>query len=143
VKILFDTNVVLDLLLERQPFVMDADALIAKVERGEITGYLSATTVTTIYYIIAKSLGNDATRNHMSRLLSLFEVASVSRAVLVSALNTKFRDFEDAVLHQAARAVAVDVIVTRNSGDFAQATLPVYDPPTLLNVLKTQTQQED
>ena len=56
-NVLFDTNVILDLLLEREPFVRDAQALVSRVERGEIVGLLCATTVTTLHYLLCKSLG--------------------------------------------------------------------------------------
>lgn len=134
-KILFDTNVVLDLLLARQPFVYSAMQLFASVERAEIDGYVCATTVTTIHYLLAKRIGSSQAIVGISNLLNLFEVAPVTRAVLTGALAIKFRDFEDAVLHEAARLSGVDAIVTRNLSDFTQALLPIYDPSTVLAVL--------
>jgi predicted nucleic acid-binding protein len=137
-KILFDTNVVLDLLLARQPFVDHAAQLFASVERAEIDGYVCATTVTTIHYLLAKQVGSPQAIVGVSNLLNLFEVTPVTRAVLTGALAIKFRDFEDAVLHEAAHLSGVDAIVTRNLSDFARALLPIYDPPTLLAVLATR-----
>jgi predicted nucleic acid-binding protein len=138
-KVLFDTNIVLDLLLARQPFVADAARLFAKIELGELDGYLCTTTITTVYYLVARSLNAGHATSGINRLLRLFEVAAVSRPVLAAALTLSFRDFEDAVLHEAARLAGVDAIVTRDLADFAQAQLPVYDPPTLLALLQTQS----
>jgi predicted nucleic acid-binding protein len=134
-KILFDTNVILDLLLARQPFDVPTTQLVAKVEQHEITGYLCATTVTTIHYLSTRQLAKQQATIAVENLLRLFDVAAVSRQILTSALTLSFRDYEDAVLHEAARAAGVDAIVTRNLGDFAQAQLPVYEPLALVAIL--------
>ncbi len=135
-KVLFDTNVVLDALLERKPFVDAALQLLAKVERGELTGYLGATTVTTIYYLAAKARSPQAADAHLRNLLLLFEVAPINRLVIQQALDAQFSDFEDAVLSFAAVQVGADAIVTRNGRDFKKSTLPVYAPEELLAALK-------
>ncbi len=72
-KILFDTNVILDVLLDREPFAEDAAYLLSKVERSEIIGFLCATTITTIHYLITKSNGSKEAIQHIQALLSLFE----------------------------------------------------------------------
>ena len=131
-KTLFDTNVVLDLLLARPPFVTTASALFSNVEQGKISGYLCATTITTVYYLLAKGLSNQQARVHLNSLLHLFEIADVTRPVIESALQLNFSDFEDAVLHEAARYATMDAIVTRNTADFATATLPIYTPDEFL-----------
>jgi predicted nucleic acid-binding protein len=135
VKVLFDTNVVLDLLLDRAPFADAAAGLAAFVERGALAGVLGATTVTTLYYLTAKALGSEEARAHMETLLRLFEVAPVTRSVLESALDLPFADFEDAVLHEAGREAGVTAVVTRNLEDFKSSTLSVYSPSELLTAL--------
>jgi predicted nucleic acid-binding protein len=127
-RVLFDTNVVLDLLLDREPFSLDAARCISKVESGEIEGWLCGTTVTTLHYLIGKSAGARKARESISLLLSLFEIAPVNKAVLDRALNLPFKDFEDAVLHEAASLVNVDVIVTRNNADFKHSTIQIRLP---------------
>ena len=69
----------------------------------------------------------------------LFEIAPANHQVLTSALSLPFRDYEDAVIHEAARLADVDGIVTRDGADFQQATLPVYSPEELLNLLKMRS----
>jgi predicted nucleic acid-binding protein len=115
---LLDTNIVLDLLLDREPFSQDAARCFSRVEAGEIEGWLCASTVTTLHYLIRKSGGTREARESIKLLLSLFEIAPVNKIALEGALNLTFKDFEDAVLHEAARLVNVDVIVTRNKADF-------------------------
>ncbi len=131
-KVLFDTNVVLDVLLERQPHIGVAAKLFALVDNGFLEGSICATTATTIYYIAAKSFGRRRAHTQVHELLTLFEVAPVDRDVLDRALDLGFTDFEDAVLHEAARNSGAAAIVTRDGGDFVKSTLPVFDPQELL-----------
>ena len=135
-KIFFDTNVILDVLLDREPFVRDALYLLARVERSEVTGCICATTVTTIYYLVRKVLGTKEATRHIKTLLSLFEIAPVNRAVLEAALDSKFSDFEDSVLHASALTVGADCIVTRDLSGFKKAKVPVYTPDELVSALK-------
>jgi len=134
-KAVFDTNVVLDVLLDREPFSSSAALLFSKVEGGELSGYLCATTITTIHYLIYKALGSRLAEKHVGELMSLFEIAPVNRAVLEGALRSRFPDFEDSVIHDAAIHAGAEALVTRNSNDFKQAKIPVYSPDELLRVL--------
>ncbi len=131
-KVLFDTNVVLDVLLARKPHATTAAQVFALVERGKMRGSVCATTVTTIYYLATRAVGPKGAEKHLRQLLSLFEVAPVTSAVVTSALDLGFADFEDAVVHEAACACGASAIVTRNAKDFARASLPVLSPVELL-----------
>ena len=131
-KVMFDTNVVLDVLLEREPHVDAAAKLFALVDTGRMEGSICATTATTVYYIAARSFGRKRAHTHVRELLALFDVAHVDRDVLDRALDLDFADFEDAVLHEAAKAGGMAAIVTRDGRGFANATLPVFAPAELL-----------
>lgn len=135
-KIMFDTNVILDVLLDREPFSKDASFLLSKVERSEISGYLCSTTITTIHYLTSKALGNKAAARHIQSLLSLFIIAPVNRVVLEKAVVSKFKDFEDAVLYEAAYHAGAKYIVTRNPLDFKYSGLPVFEPGEFIAALK-------
>ena len=135
-RVLFDTDVVLDLLLDRQPFSAPAADLFSRVERGELRGYLCATTVTTVHYLAAKVIGTKRARAEVRRLLTLFEVAPVNRPILEAALAGAFADFEDAVIYEAARHVDAQAIVTRNTRDFKQSVIPIHPPSELLHMLQ-------
>ena len=134
-NVLFDTNVVLDVLLEREPHLDAASKLFALVDNGRINGLICATTATTIYYIAAKSFGTRRARDQVHGLLGLFEVAPVGRDVLGSALGIDFPYYEEAVLHEAARAAGATVIVTRDRDDFVNSAIPALDPSELLAVV--------
>ncbi len=136
-KTLFDTNIILDVLLDREPFSNQASLLLSKVEQSEIIGFICATTVTTIHYIIRKALGLEAASHHIQSLLSLFVIAPVNRVVLENAAASKFEDFEDAVLHEAACHAGAKYIVTRNIVDFKKSRLPVFEPNEFINAIES------
>jgi predicted nucleic acid-binding protein len=136
VRVLVDTNIVLDVLLDRRPFASAAAQIFALVEESKIEGILCATTVTTIDYLLGQTLDQAKAREALQRLLNLFEIAPVNRPVLEQALKSKISDFEDAVLEQAGRLAAADAIVTRNGKDFAKSTVAVLDPAELISTLK-------
>lgn len=134
--ILFDTNVVLDVLMNRAPHVQTAAELMGLVERKKLSGSLGATTVTTIHYLAQKSVGPAAAARHTRKLLSIFDVAPVTWDTLSDALSLGFPDFEDAVLHEAARQSGASGIVTRDPKGFSKATLRVYSPAELIAILR-------
>ena len=130
-KVVFDTNIVLDVLLIREPYAQMSINLFDAVVSKEIEGYLCATTVTTIDYLVAKRQDKQRARELVRRLLELFSVTEVNQAVLAGAVNSDFSDFEDAVLYQASCFAGVDSIVTRNGKDFKSALLPIFNPDEL------------
>ena len=134
-KVVFDTDVVLDLLLDRQPFAPAATQLFARAERGELVAAVCATTVTTVFYLAERARDHTAAREVLARLLALTEVAPVGRAVLDSALASPMADFEDAVVCAAALGAGADAVVTRNLRDFVAAPLPTFSPDGLLSAL--------
>jgi predicted nucleic acid-binding protein len=136
VRVLLDTNVVLDALLDREPWAEAALALFDRVESGGLAGFLGATTVTTTHYIARRNVGKDKAREKVGDLLTLFEVAPVSRSVLEGALSLDFDDFEDAALHEAGRLAGAEAIATRDPSDFSSSSLRVYDPDTLIAALE-------
>jgi predicted nucleic acid-binding protein len=136
VKILFDTDVTLDLLLDRKPHSESAALLFTKAEQKEVKGYLCATTITTIFYLAAKVKGAQKARTFIRKLLSFLEIAPVDRAVLEGALEGNIRDFEDGVVSEAAQKVKSVAIITRNIRDYKNSTVAAYTPDEFLRILK-------
>lgn len=132
-KVALDTNVVLDLLLNRAPFADAATAIFHQIEAGEYPACVCATTITTLHYIAHKVVGDVAARQHIGQLLTLLELAPVDHTVIAHALRSPLKDFEDAVLAQSAYAVGAQVIITRNGTDFRDSPLQVYSPQEWLN----------
>jgi predicted nucleic acid-binding protein len=141
-RILLDTNVILDVLLDREPFSSTAAKLFSKVETGEITGYVCATTITTLHYISSKVIGADSAIEEINKLLMLFEVAPVNRAVLDAALTSGFKDFEDAVVHASGVYKETQGIVTRDFDSFKKSKINVYSPEELLLMLESKNASE-
>lgn len=88
-----------------------------------------------MYHVGQKEAGDDAARVGIRRMLDLFAIAPVHRSALQNALDSGFRDFEDAMLHEAARQARADGIFMRNADDFTAATLTIYTPAELLQAL--------
>lgn len=135
-KILFDTNVILDVMLDRAPFSEPASQLLSLVEQGELSGIICATTATTIHCLSAKILGKNKSKDQIKDLITLFEIASVNRVVIEDALKSKYNDFEDAVIYQAAHHAGADAVVTRDPKSFKKSKLPIFNPVELMKILQ-------
>ena len=131
-RILFDVNVVLDVLLDRTPFADTSSEVWAAVERGEAEGFLSAHAITTLHYLNAKAVGSRMARETTDVLLSVFAVAGVDDAVLNVALALNWNDFEDAVTAAAAKRSKCEALVTRHPSDFKGSAVRVLTPSEAL-----------
>ncbi len=127
-RILFDVNLVLDVLLDRRPHAAVASIIWSSVEMGRAEGLLSAHAVTTIHYLNARAVGTKAARDTTTALLSVFDVAAVDELVLRTAVRLGFKDFEDAVTAAAAERSRCAAIVTRNPRDFRKSPVRVLTP---------------
>lgn len=130
ISVLVDTNVVLDVLLDRQPHASHSVALWAHVESGRMRGFLSAHSVTTIHYLLRREMGETRTRKVLTSLLSVFAVAPVDGHVLVEALTSTSPDFEDAVTAAAARRAQCSFIVTRDPRGYKGSIVKAVAPAT-------------
>jgi predicted nucleic acid-binding protein len=134
-RVLLDTNVILDVLLERRPHAGAAAQVLALVDAGRLEGAAGATSVTTVHYLAGKALGRQKADALVRRLLDVVAIAPIDAHLLLAATRLGFDDFEDAVIHEAARAWGADGLVTRDLSGFRHATLPVFDAPELLAAL--------
>jgi predicted nucleic acid-binding protein len=137
-RILFDTNVVLDVLLDRQPYVEASSAAWAAVETGIAEGMLAAHAVTTIHYLVRKEVGNVKARRIVTAILRVFGVAAVDGAVVQEALQLPFSDFEDAVTAAAARLAGCECIVTRDPRGFRGSPVRSLTPEAVTPLLDKQ-----
>ncbi|MCK5542450.1 MAG: PIN domain-containing protein [Desulfobacterales bacterium] len=142
-KILFDTNIVLDVMLGREPFAEPASQLMSLVESGKMVGLLCATTITTIHYLSTKMIGSKKAQNKIKTLMMLFEIAAVNRSVIEDALIAQFIDFEDAVIYQAACHAGAEIIVTRDPKGFKRSKLPIYNANEMLKMLQIIEKEKD
>lgn len=137
--VLLDTNVLLDFLCDRQPFSDAAKEIWERVEQGEFQASASATTITTVFYLVEKELGLAEAVQAIREILSTFNVCPVDGNVLKLALSRQMRDYEDAVQDAAAECASIPVIVTRNGADFTGATRRIIDPVQFLTELDSGT----
>jgi predicted nucleic acid-binding protein len=134
-KVLMDTNVVLDVLLDRPPHAAASAAVWAAIETGRAQGLLSAHAVATIYYLIRKERGVANTRQALAALLRVFDVAAVDRTVIRDALQMPLSDFEDCVSASAARFAGCDLIVTRDAKGFRGSPVRALTPEAAVPLL--------
>lgn len=134
-RVLLDTDVVLDHLLEREPFAQTASELLELNAQGVFDGYISGITPINVFYIARKFMGRDKSRQLLKDLLLAVSVCPITYDILNQAFALPFSDYEDAAQHACATASGLDAIVTRNLKDYQNATLPVFTPTEFLNRL--------
>lgn len=135
VKVAFDTNVLLDTILNR-PGREDALRLMLAVSEGKIAGLVSANSITDLYYLARKGIGDQAAREAVFDVISIFDVAPIDGDACSMALNVPMSDYEDAVLAVCAAREEADYIATGDQG-FLKAESPVQarTPAELLHMI--------
>ena len=132
-KLLIDTNVVLDVLLKREPFYETAAEVLKLAQRNGIQEYISASAITDIYYIAHKHLKDKASvKELLKKLLLVVSIAAVSEREITHALELAWNDFEDPVQYSVALLNEMDGLVTRNPKDYMSTDIPVWEPQQIL-----------
>ena len=134
-KILFDVNVILDVLLDRDKWGEDSAKLLDAAERREIEGYIAAHTMTTAYYIVAKATVSRTARMAVADLLRILDVVPLDSADFTHALALGMSDFEDAVQVAAAARIGADYLATSNEKDFRKSPVSARSPAELLAMI--------
>jgi predicted nucleic acid-binding protein len=135
VKVLLDTNIIIDDALEREPFWDASEQVLSLIEKGTIVGYISASTFSDLYYIIRKARGRDWTLTYLTQLVTFCQIATVNQTVITMAFTTNFKDFEDAIQYSTAVVNQLDGIITRNPQDFPVVTPRIITPEQLIEEL--------
>jgi predicted nucleic acid-binding protein len=131
-RLFFDTNVLLDHLLDRQPFADDAAELWSMAERREITGCISAFSFNLVYYIVRHHTDERTAHRAIKGLRSVFDVVEVDAQIINQAIDSGFPDFEDAVQHVCALRAQATHLLTRDIAGFRRSEVPVVAPPDYL-----------
>ena len=134
-KILIDTNVVLDFLCRRQDFFNDAQTIIRLCETDKLTGLISALTIPNIVYIMRKELTCEKVESFLEYMFLLFSVVDLKTSDLTNAAKLNFKDYEDAVQSVCAQRVKADYIITRNTKDFIKSKVKAVTPSEFLNFM--------
>lgn len=133
-KLLFDINVLLDVLLQRDPWAEPAATLLSKVERGEAAGFVPGHTITTIHYVVSRARDRQSAAEAVTDLLRFLEVVPIEKADFHQALILPTGDFEDAVQAAAALKIGADYIVTRDEKGFGDLSIPSVNSGEVLSL---------
>ena len=133
-RLLLDINIVVDILSKREGFT-DSLAILRCCEAGLVEGYVSATTVTDVMYIMRKHIRPDTIRETVQLLLTIVDVAGVQKSDINAAFISGMTDYEDAVQASCAVRIKADYIVTRNVKDFEKSPVSAVQPDGLLKLL--------
>lgn len=136
-KALVDTDVILDIFLQRPPFVVAANALWVASERGDFEAFVSGITPINAFYFVRKHANIADAQQAVRSLLAIMQICTIDASVLQAAQTLAITDYEDAVQHTSATASGLDAIVMRNIADYRRATLPVFTPADFLAQLPT------
>ena len=127
--VFIDTDVIIDFLGDRKPFSKHAAILFLKAQKGEVKLYTSSNSVTITYYILCKTLSEKTVRELIPKLLKYLEVIPVTERILLQALSSNFKDFEDGVQHACALTEkSIKHIITRNTKDYKNSLVKAINP---------------
>lgn len=136
-KVLIDTNIILDVLCKRPDFYEDSSRIFKLCEVKKVSGIISALSVPNIMYILRKELDADKIREILEKLMLIFSVVDLTADDLRKAADISFRDYEDAIQSVCAARIKANYIVTRNTKDFVGSKVPAIEPGELLDRILT------
>ncbi len=137
-KLLIDTNIILDFLLEREPFYNNSKEILNLCALKKFQGFITASSVTDIFYIVHKALKNiDETYKILAAILNILEILSVTGNDVQKAFIRKAKDFEDCLMAECAKSNKCDGIVTRNYKDFQDFNIKIYTPENIIEKFKS------
>ena len=134
-RVLIDTDVILDFFFDRKPFSDHAAKVLSLCESREIKGFITSVIISNVYYLLRQTATHEKVIEKLKQLITITEVLTTDKEVILKALNSNFNDFEDALQNYSAESDGlIDLIVTRNVKDFKSSSLGVMTPD---NYLKT------
>ncbi len=137
-RLLVDTNVLLDIFLAREPFVADARKLLVMEQFRDAELWTSTQSYTDLFYIGAKAHGPERMQKMTEEALPLFKICSLDQTDIRAALGAGWKDFEDCLIWRAAKKVKADYIITRNTRDFSRSTIPALTPSEFFSRIESE-----
>ena len=135
-SILFDRDVILDILFDRKPFSSAAFQILSLCENKDANGYVTPVIISNLYYIIRKQTSHKNAIEKVQQLLEILDVLDMDKQTVLSAIHSKFNDFEDALQNYAAENYnKVKIIITRNGKDYKNSKLAILTPEMYLTTL--------
>ncbi len=137
-NILIDSDVLLDFFFNRIPYADDSALIISLCEENRAHGFLTPVICSNLYYLLRKTASHAKVIQKLTQLLSILDVIQMNKEVVLEALNSEFKDFEDALQHFAAvKHTHVDIIVTRNVKDYKKSEIPVLTPNNYIKLVSS------
>ena len=132
-NVLIDTDVILDFFFDREPFAKFATEILNRCEEEKISGFTTPVIICNVYYLLRKTSNHQLITEKIKQLLNIIEITEMDEEVVLNALNSEFKDFEDALQNFAAiQNGKINIILTRNIKDFKKSKLAVLTPETYL-----------
>ena len=136
-KIMVDTNIFLDVLLDRMPLSDSSSELLSLCENHKLDGFVSASCITDIFYIVRKSMhSTEMAYQAIGKIFQIVKICSVTNHDIFNAYLIHAKDFEDCLLAVCAKSNACECIITRNKKDFSEFGIPLFTPEEILSTIK-------
>ena len=136
-KLLIDTNILMDFIKQREPFFEDSKEILSLCSERTAEGCVAVHSIPTLYYLLRKDFSENERRRWICDICRILQVAGFdTEAAVKSAENIDFRDFEDCLQAECAKAVGAEYIVTRNTDDFSESPVPAVTPAAILKILE-------
>jgi predicted nucleic acid-binding protein len=137
-RVLIDTDVILDFFFDRKPFSDNAAKVLALCESKVITGHITSVIISNVYYLLRQTAKHENVVDKLKKLISITEILTTDKETIKQALNSPFKDFEDALQNFSAEMNGnIDVIITRNIKDYKNSALGVMTPENYLKIIIT------
>jgi len=135
-KLFLDTNVVVDLLGEREPFYDSIAKIATLADKGKIHLIISALTYSTVYYLLSRFEDKEVVKDKIRKFKVIAETSDLTDKIIDIGLTSKFKDFEDSLQYYCAVKMGCNMLITRNGKDFKESEIPVFSPDEYLSRLK-------
>ena len=135
-NVLIDTDVILDFFFDRKPFSDDASQILNLCEKGQVKGFVTSVIISNIYYLLRKTSNHRNVIDSLKILMNLIDICNIDKDTILSAMNSDFKDFEDALQNFSSQNDSrINIIITRNTKDFKLSELSVMTPEIFLKTL--------
>jgi predicted nucleic acid-binding protein len=135
-RILLDTNIILDIALKRKPHYSNSSKLFQLIDNTDLKAFLTANSITDIYYIIKKEKENNIALEFIDNLIQIVDILDLNKEIIIKALQSGFQDFEDAIQSETSNLNKIDFIIIRNIKDFSKSEVKAITPKQLLEYIK-------
>ena len=135
-KVFLDTNVVVDLLGEREPYYDAAAKIATLADKGKIEVFVSALTYSTVYYLLSRFENQTQVKEKIRKFKLIAQTSDLTDNIIDRSLSSNFNDFEDALQYYCAIKMDCKILITRNVKDFKESGMPVLSPEEYLKSLK-------